>query len=507
MAREGRRPRRDRAAGGLAQPRFARLRNPFAPVEIVSADQIEAIHAASLSVLAEIGMNFLLPEARAILAEAGCEVEPAGPRVRFDPAFVEERIRTAPSAFTMHARNPERNVTVGADWINFAVVASAPNVSDLDDGRRTGNFADYCNLIRLGQSLNIAHLFGGYPVEPVDLPPATRHLDAVAAMATLADRNLYGYALGAVRMRDAIEIARIARGLSEAQLLLEPSLFTVVNSNSPLQYDGPMLEGVIEMARAKQPIVITPFTLAGAMAPITVAGALVQQNAEALAGIAFAQCVSPGCPVMYGGFTSNVDMRTGAPAFGTPEYAKATLVGGQLARRYRLPYRASNVTASNAPDAQAAYESEMSIWACVLAHCNLMKHGLGWLEGGLCASFEKLILDAEMLQMMAAFLEPLEMDDDALAIEAIREVGPGSHFFQASHTLARYERAFYAPLLSDWRNFETWTEDGARDSTMRANRIWKALLAEYQRPAMDPAVAEELEAFVARRKEEGGAPS
>jgi trimethylamine---corrinoid protein Co-methyltransferase len=505
MAREGRRPRRDRAATGLAQSPFARLRNPFAPFELVSADQIEAIHAASLRVLAEIGMNFLLPEAQALLAEAGCEVEPSGPRVRFDPAFVEERIASAPAAFTLHARNPERDTRIGEDWINFAVVASAPNVSDLEGGRRIGNFADYCNLIKLGQCLNIAHLFGGYPVEPVDLPPATRHLDALAAMASYADKNLYGYALGAVRMRDAIEIARIARGISEAQLLSEPSLFTVVNSNSPLQYDGPMLEGVIEMARANQPIVITPFTLAGAMAPITVAGALVQQNAEALAGIAFAQCVSPGCPVMYGGFTSNVDMRTGAPAFGTPEYAKATLVGGQLARRYRLPYRASNVTASNAPDAQAAYESEMSIWACALARCNLVKHGLGWLEGGLCASYEKLILDAEMLQMMAAFLEPLETGDDALAIEAIREVGPGSHFFQASHTLARYERAFYAPLLSDWRNFETWTEDGALDATMRANRIWKALLADYQQPALDPAVAEELEAFVARRKEQGGA--
>jgi trimethylamine--corrinoid protein Co-methyltransferase len=506
MSRAGRRPRRERAEVGLAQRPFARLRNPFPPFELLAADQIEAIHAASLRVLAEIGINFLLPEAREVLKAAGADVEPAGPRVRFDPGLIEERIRTAPAAFTLHARNPERDVRIGEDWISFAVVGSAPNVSDLEGGRRMGNFADYCNLIKLGHSLNIAHLIGGYPVEPVDLPPATRHLDAVAAMATFADKNLYGYALGAVRMRDAIEIARIARGISREQLLREPSLFTVVNSNSPLQYDGPMLEGVIEMARAKQPIVITPFTLAGAMAPITVAGALVQQNAEALAGIAFAQCVNPGCPVMYGGFTSNVDMRTGAPAFGTPEYAKATLIGGQLARRYRLPYRASNVTASNAPDAQAAYESEMSIWACALAHCNLVKHGLGWLEGGLCASYEKLILDAEMLQMIAAFLEPLATDDDALAIEAIREVGPGSHFFQASHTLARYERAFYTPLLSDWRNFETWTEAGALDATQRAHRIWQALLAEYEAPPMDPGIAEELAAFVARRKEEGGAP-
>src|ERR671918_701045 len=272
MARAGRRPRRNRAEIGLAQPPFQRLRNPFRPFEILSADQIEAIHAASLQVLAEIGMNFLLPEARAILAAAGADVEPAAARVRFDPAFVEERIRTAPSAFTLHARNPERSTRIGADWINFAVVGSAPNVSDLNGGRRMGNFADYCNLIRLGHSLNIAHLIGGYPVEPVDLPPATRHLDAVAAMARYADRNLYGYALGAVRMRDAIEITRIARGVPHAQLLAEPSMFTVVNANSPLQYDGPMLEGVIEMARHNQPIVITPFTLAGAMAPITVAG-------------------------------------------------------------------------------------------------------------------------------------------------------------------------------------------------------------------------------------------
>jgi trimethylamine--corrinoid protein Co-methyltransferase len=268
-----------------------------------------------------------------------------------------------------------------------------------------------------------------------------------------------------------------------------------------------MLEGVIEMARHHQPVIFTPFTLAGAMAPITIAGALVQQNAEALAGIAFGQVVAPGSPAVYGSFTSNVDMKTGAPAFGTPEYVKATLASGQLARRYRLPFRASNANASNAPDAQATYESEMSIWACVLGHCNIVKHALGWIEGGLCTSYEKIIMDAEMLQMMAAFLEPLAFDDDALGIEAMREVGPGSHFFQAQHTLARYESAFYAPLLSDWRNFETWRDDGSIDATQRANRIWKQLLAAYEPPPLDPAIVESIEAFVARRKEEGGAPN
>jgi trimethylamine---corrinoid protein Co-methyltransferase len=506
MARAGRRPRRDRATAGLLQPPPRQLRNPYPPFEILSSDQIEAIHHASLAVLAEVGMNFLLEEARAILKDAGCAVEPLGTRVRFDPAFIEERIASAPAAFTLHARNPARSVRIGENVINFCMVASTPHVSDLERGRVTGNFEDFCNLTKLAHMLNICHMIAGYPVEPVDLPPATRHLDAVAAMATLGDRTLYGYALGAMRIRDSLEITRIARQASHEQLLREPSMTTVVNSNSPLQYDGPMLEGVIEMARHNQPVIFTPFTLAGAMAPITVAGALVQQNAEALAGIAFGQCVRPGSPAVYGSFTSNVDMKSGAPAFGTPEYAKATIASGQLARRYNLPYRASNANASNAPDAQAAYESEMSIWPCVLAHCNIVKHALGWIEGGLCTSYEKIILDAEMLQMIAAFLDPLETGADALALDAIREVGPGSHFFQAAHTMARYEHAFYAPLLSDWRNFETWQEDGAVDATRRANRLWKELLAAYEPPPMDEAVAEEIAAFVARRKEEGGAP-
>jgi trimethylamine--corrinoid protein Co-methyltransferase len=507
MSRAGRRPRRERSETALQQLPRRQLRNPYPPFEILSADQVEAIHQASLRVLAEIGVNFLLPEACDLLEAAGCEVEAGGPRVRFDPAFVEQRIRSVPPSFTLHARNPANDVVIGENAINFCMVASTPNVSDLERGRISGNFADFCNLIRLGQSLNICHMIAGYPVEPTDLPPATRHLDALQAMATLSDRTLYGYALGAVRIRDSLEITRLARGVSAEQLLAEPSMTTVVNANSPLQYDRPMLEGVIEMARHHQPVIFTPFTLAGAMAPITIAGALVQQNAEALAGIVFGQVVAPGSPAVYGSFTSNVDMKSGAPAFGTPEYVKATLASGQLARRYRFPFRASNANASNAPDAQATYESEMSIWACVLGHCNIVKHALGWIEGGLCTSYEKIIMDAEMLQMMAAFVEPLAFDDDALGIEAMREVGPGSHFFQAQHTLARYESAFYAPLLSDWRNFETWRDDGSVDATQRANRIWKQLLAAYEPPPLEASNAEAIEAFVAKRKEEGGAPS
>jgi trimethylamine--corrinoid protein Co-methyltransferase len=241
------------------------------------------------------------------------------------------------------------------------------------------------------------------------------------------------------------------------------------------------------------------------MAPITIAGALAQQNAEALAGIALSQIVRPGAPAVYGGFTSNVDMKSGAPAFGTPEYTQAALAGGQLARRYGLPYRSSNTTASNAPDAQAAYESEMSLWGALMGGCNFLLHGAGWLEGGLTSSYEKFILDVEMLQMMAAFFRPPVVDEASLGLAAVREVGPGGHFFGAAHTLERYENAFYAPLVSDWRNFETWEEDGAQDATTRANRLWKETLARFEPPPMDPAVAEELEAFIARRTQEGGA--
>jgi trimethylamine--corrinoid protein Co-methyltransferase len=277
---------------------------------------------------------------------------------------------------------------------------------------------------------------------------------------------------------------------------------TIINTNSPLRLDGPMSDGLIEMARNGQPVVATPFTLAGAMSPATVAGALAEQNAEALFMVALAQLVRPGAPMVYGGFTSNVDMRTGSPAFGTPESVKAQLATGQLARRYSLPWRSSNATASNVVDAQAAYESEMAVWGALMGGVNLLYQGAGWLEGGLTASFEKLILDAEILQMMSEVLQPLATDEATLGFEAIAEVGPGGHFFASPHTLERYETAFYRPLLSDWRNFETWQEDGAHTATERANRIWKQLLAEYEPPPLDAAAAEALDAFVERRRTE-----
>jgi len=493
--------------GSFPQQPFQQLDNPFAPFEIFSADHIEAIHNASLQLLQETGMDFQLDEAVEILGRNGAHVTPGSQRVRMDADFVMEKIATAPSHYSLHARNPKHTLRFGGSSMAYSSIASAPNVSDAIHGRRSGNFEDYKNLLRLTQSLNVAHFVGGYAVEPIDLPVQTRHLHALEAAVRLTDKAFFGYAIGRTRMEDAIEIARIVRGVDRETLSIEPSVHTVVNSNSPLVYDGALLDGAIAMARAGQIVIYTPFTLAGAMAPVTLAGALVQQNAEALAGIAFSQCVNPGAPVMYGSFTSNVDMRSGSPAFGTPEFAKATIASGQLARRYNLPIRASNVTSSNAPDAQAAYESQMSLWACMLGHINAVNHGLGWQEGGLCTSYEKFILDAEMIQMMQAFLSVPEMDEDALAVEAIQAVGPASHFFQSPHTMARYESAFNAPLLSNWQNFENWQDAGSQDATTRATGIWQQMLNEYEEPALAPEISEELSAFVAKSSEAGGAPA
>ena len=277
---------------------------------------------------------------------------------------------------------------------------------------------------------------------------------------TLTDKAIHVYSLGRQRNRDAIEMVRIARGITDDQLEREPSICTIINTNSPLTLDVPMSHGIIEMSSRNQIVCVTPFTLAGAMAPITLAGALAQQNAEALVGLMLTQLVRPGSPFIYGAFTSNVDMQSGAPAFGTPEYWKTAIVGGQLARRYGVPYRSSNTCAANAVDAQAAYESMYSIWGAISGGVNFMMHGAGWMEGGLHASFEKMVIDADLLHMASAALDPLVVDDDTLAFDAIAEVGPGGHFFGTGHTQARFRSEFYRPMISDWRNYETWAEAG-----------------------------------------------
>jgi trimethylamine--corrinoid protein Co-methyltransferase len=508
-----RRGRRRRGGGERAAPElfpqkpFKQPRHIYKPVEAISADELEAIHEASIKVLEEIGIDFLHEEARDILKTAGAKVTPGSDRVRMDRAMVEELIAKAPGQFTVHARNPAHNLEIGGDHIAFSCVASAPNAVDREGGRRPGNQTDYRNFLKLSQHFNIIHCVLGYPVEPVDLHASIRHLDCVSDMIRLTDKVFHIYSLGKERNRDGLELARIALGLSEADFHKTPCVTSIINSSSPLRLDTPMLQGLIEMARAGQVSVLTPFTLAGAMAPVTVAGALTLQNAEALAGIAFTQIVRPGAPVVYGGFTSNVDMKSGAPAFGTPEYIKAALVSGQLARRYDLPFRTSGVCAANTVDYQAALETTLSEWGAINGGGNLIKHAAGWLEGGLSAGFEKFIADVDLLQMLAEYLTPLDVSEEALALDAIRDVGPAGHFFGTEHTQARYKDAFYAPIVSDWRNYETWQEAGSPIAYDRANMLYKKALEAYEAPSLDPAIDDELTAFVARRKEEGGAPT
>ncbi|HEX6300984.1 MAG TPA: trimethylamine methyltransferase family protein [Acidimicrobiia bacterium] len=486
------------------QPTWKQPVRSFAPVELVPDEHIAEIHRTSLQILSEIGMDFLDPEARRLLAEAGAAVEPNSERVRFEPEFIEEKISTAPSEFTIHARNPERNIHMGGNSVAFTAVSSPPNVGDEADGRRVGNRKDFQNLLRLGHTLNTVHLWGGYPVEPVDIHASVRHLDALYDMLTLSDRVIHAYSLGAQRNLDALEMIKIARQIDDSTLEREPSVISVINASSPLRYDTPMLRGIIEFSSRNQVIVITPFTLAGAMAPVTVAGALAQHNAEALAGIAFTQVVRPGAPVIYGGFTSNVDMQSGAPAFGTPEFMQTAMITGQLTRRYNVPYRSSGVNSANALDAQAAYESVFSLWGAIMGGAHMLIHAVGWMEGGLRASFEKMILDADLCAMVMRFMDPIDFSAGGLALDAVRDVGPGGHFFGTPHTLERFRDAFYKPLLSDWRNYETWDEAGRPEAKDKMVELVDVFMSSYEEPPMDPAVRGELEEFVERRRAEGG---
>src|SRR5262249_43897539 len=350
----------------------------------------------------------------------------------------------------------------------------------------------------------IVHWQGGVVVEPVDIPVATRHLDMYQAHIECSDIVWAARGIGGVQAQDALAMSAIEHGCTVEALAARPTLMTVTNVNSPRRVDEEILDNIMVMARHGQCVVITPFTLMGAMAPVTLAGALVQQTAAALPIIWLCQLVRPGTPCVMGGFTSNVDMRSGSPAFGTPEYVHAVLAGAQIGRRLKLPVRTSAVNASPAVDAQSTYETAFSLQAAVLSHSHLINHAAGWLEGGLSASLEKIVVDAELLRNSAEILKPVAFSDDDLAVETIKDIAAGGHFFGAAHTLARYESAFYRPLLSDWSNFENWSEAGARTATDRATVIWKKLLAEFTPPPLDPAVSEAIADYVARRTRDLG---
>ena len=500
MTRRTHRPKR--VATAVRQLPWQAVRNPYPPFEVLSADQVQAVIDAALTILERTGFRFIEDESRQILKSAGACVSETDRMVRFDRGLVMEKMALAPTCFPLRARNPAHDLEIGGNSIVFASIGGPAFVSDLGSGRRPGKYTELCDYLRLIQSLNIIHQEGGGSFEPMDLPPESRHLDLYLAQLTLLDKNAQAYALGRVRTLDCFEMTRIAMNLSGEDFEAAPTILAIINTNSPMQLDVPMTEAVLELARAMQVSCITPFTLAGSMSPATQAGTLAQQTAEVLAVAVFAQIVRPGAPVMYGAFATNVEMQSGAPAFGTPEYAKMVFASGQIARRLGIPFRSSNTTTSNCVDAQSAYESEMSLWACILSHANLVNHAAGWLEGGLTASFEKLIVDAEMLQMMVETLKPIIVNDAELALDTINDVQPGSHHFGTAHTLARFETAFYTPIVSDRQNFERWQQAGARDTTVRANTIWKKLLADYQKPPIEPATEEALHAYVTKRKAE-----
>ncbi|KAB2950725.1 MAG: trimethylamine methyltransferase family protein [Rhizobiaceae bacterium] len=501
-----RRERRRNRTGeeGARRPDYRRLKNPFLPQPVFSDDRVAAIHDTALRVLEELGMKVLLPEARALYRAAGALVDEATQMVRIGRDIVAAALAVAPRSFLARAGDPARDIAFELGTLAFLPGAGAPNCTDLERGRRPGTLADFVELLKLTQGFDVLHALGPC-VEPQDVDNRFRHYAMMHAQLTLSDKLPFIYARGTPQTEDSFEMIRLARGLDRDAFEAEVRCYTVINTNSPRQLDIPMAQGIIDFARARQVSVITPFCLAGAMAPVTVAGALTLQHAEAMAGITLAQIARPGAPVVYGSFSSNVDMKSGAPAFGTPEHVKATLGAGQLARHLGLPWRSGGGSAANVADAQAAHETQFALWGSTLAGATICIHSAGWIEGGLGFSYEKMITDAEALQTIAELCLSTPDDDDAIGFDAIAEVQPGGHFFAAAHTMSRYRTAFYEPLAADWSNFGGWTRAGAKTASERATTIWRERIASFTPPMAAAAAAPALDAFVAKRSEAGGA--
>jgi trimethylamine--corrinoid protein Co-methyltransferase len=481
---------------------FKALHNFLPPVQMLSDDQVEQLHAASMRILEEIGIKFMDAEAVEIWAQAGAQVDRSTQQVKIDRDLLLGQVAKAPSRFTLRARDPNKSVPIGGNYTIFSTTSGVPFASDLERGRRDGSVPILHELVKLAHMCPPIHLVESQVSEPVDVPVWQRYLERGWAIFTLSDKPVAQAAHGRAVATDCLNMAAIVFG-GHDEIRKQPVMVSVVNANSPLTYDTSMIEGIITYARGGQPIVMTPFILAGAMSPITMAAAVAQQNAEALAGIALTQLCNPGVPVIYGGFTTNTDMATGSPAFGTPEGAWAFFAGAQLARRYGLPYRGSGgLNTSKTVDAQAAMETQMSLWPTIMAHTNYIMHAAGWLEGGLACSYEKFILDVEGLAMMQRLFEPVEISDATLALDMIKEIGPGGHHFGTSHTLERYESAFYRSTLMDRQNIGVWQEQGSTDAAQRAFKVWKELLANYEKPPIDPGVEEGLRDYIEKRKRE-----
>jgi trimethylamine---corrinoid protein Co-methyltransferase len=498
-----------RRAGGRAARQAARLhahveRTPFltrtmAPFEVLSEEGLATLEHNADTILEEVGLEFRGdPEAIRLLKDAGADVD--GERVRFPRGMCRQLVQaTAPRQFTQHARNPANSVEIGGMHTVFAPNYGSPFVRDLDNGRRYGTIEDFRNFVKLAYLSPHLHHSGGTVCEPVDVPVNKRHLDMVYSHIRFSDKPFMGSVTAPERAADTVELARITFG--EEFVDQNTVILSLINANSPLVWDSTMVGAARVYAAANQATLITPFILAGAMAPVTAAAVCAQTLAEALGGMTLIQLVRPGAPVVLGSFASSMSMQSGAPTFGTPEPALVLYTMAALARRLGVPFRSGgSLCASKIPDAQAAYESAATLIPTVLAGVNFVLHAAGWLEGGLACGYEKFILDADQCGMMATFVRGVDMSENGQALDAIRQNGPGQHFLGTAHTLANFESAFYRSATADNNSFEQWQEDGSLDAAQRANAIWKRMLAAYEAPPIDPAVDEALLEYMVRRK-------
>ena len=482
---------------------YRHLKNPFPPMEVFSADQIAEMHDTALRTLEDLGVRVLLPEAIALFKSGGARID--GDMVYIGRDMVKAALATAPRSIIGRAGARDRDITLELGSLVFQPGAGAPHATDLERGRRPGTARDYRELVQITHHFDVFQMMPPL-VEPQDVPTHLRHYFTMEAQLTLSDKFPFIFSRGTTQILQSFEMLRDFRGLSDDQFTTEPHSYTIINTNSPRTLDIPMAQGLIDFARHGQVSIVTPFTLMGAMAPITVAGAITLSHAEALAAITLTQLAKPGAPVCYGTFTSNVDMKSGAPAFGTPAHFQASLAAGQLARFIGLPWRSAAGSASNLNDVQAANENQMGLWGCLMAGATIIIHSAGWLEGGLSVSYEKLITDVEVLNMIAELCAGAKASPDEIGFDtALSHVAPSGHFFDAPQTMERYKTEFYEPVVHDYANFGTWTERGAQDASTRATKVWKDILAADNRPTLDDARVEALNTYIEQKTAEGGA--